>query len=135
MSDPRWLSRAIVDAIHSELLSEHGGAPGVRDGGDGLIESSLAYSRNRFAYAPQSDLVDLAAAYLFAFVKNHGYVDGNKRVGFACAAVFLWLNGLRLAASEVEAYDMVIGTAAGRYSEEEIAHWIRKNTVPVTEND
>jgi death-on-curing protein len=127
MDEPRWLTRRVVDVIHFELLQEHGGAPGVRDGGDDLIESALARPRNRFAYEQDSDLATLGAAYLFGLVKNHGYVDGNKRVAFAGAATFLLLNGFRLTASEPEAYDAVIGVVEGRYSEEDLAVWLRAN--------
>lgn len=130
MREPRWLTRLMVDAMHSELLREHGGAPGIRDGGEDLIESALARPRNRFAYEPTSDLPDLAASYLFGLTKNHGYVDGNKRIGFAAAATFLLLNGLRMTASEADAYDVVIGLVEGRLSEEEIADWLRGHTEP-----
>jgi death on curing protein len=128
MREPRWLTRLVVDVIHSELLREHGGARGVRPGGEDLIESALARARNRSACAPESDLPALAAAYLSGLAKNHGYIDGNERVGFACAATFLRLNGLRLTASEAEAHEAVIGLVEGRYSEERIAEWIRSHT-------
>ncbi|HEU0076591.1 MAG TPA: type II toxin-antitoxin system death-on-curing family toxin [Longimicrobiaceae bacterium] len=131
MDEPIWLSRLMVDTIHSELISEHGGTPGIRAGGEDLIGSALARPRHRFAYAPDADLADLAAAYLFGLVKNDGYLDGNKRVGFAAAATFLVLNGLRLTASEPEAYDAVIAVVGDRMSEEESAAWIRANSVPV----
>lgn len=131
MAEPRWLSRLLVDVIHSELLQEHGGATGIRAGGDDLIESALARARNRFAYAPGSDVATLAAAYLFGLTRNHGYVDGNKRVGFAAAATFLVLNGVRLTAPEVEAYDLVIGVVEGRYSEDAVADWIRTTSEPM----
>jgi death-on-curing protein len=131
MKEPRWLSRLVVDVIHSEMLREHGGAPGVRQGGEDLIESALARPQNRFAYAPESDLPALTAAYLTELAKNHGYVDGNKRVAFACAVTFLRLNGLRLTASEPEAYDAVIGLVEGRYSEEQIAEWMRSHSEAV----
>ncbi|CAN5679621.1 type II toxin-antitoxin system death-on-curing family toxin [soil metagenome] len=131
MSEPRWLSRLLVDMIHSELLQEHGGAPGARAGGDDLIESASSRAPNRYTYAPESDLAALAAAYLFGLTRNHDYIDGNRRVGFAAAATFLVLNGVRLTASEVEAYDMVIGVVEGRYSEDEVAHWIRTNSEPI----
>jgi death-on-curing protein len=131
MKEPRWLSRLVVDVIHSEMLREHGGAPGVRQGGENLIESALARPQNRFVYSPESDLSALAAAYLTGLAKNHGYVDGNKRVAFACATTFLRLNGVRLTASEPEAYDAVIGLVEGRYSEEDIAAWIRSQSESV----
>lgn len=131
VKETRWLTRTMVDVIHSELLREHGGAPGIRQGGEDLIESALARARNRSAYMPESDLASLAAAYLYGLARNHGYVDGNKRVGFACAATFLRLNGVRLTAPEPEAYDAVIGLVEGRYSEEQIAEWIRSGTEPI----
>src|SRR5215212_4446855 len=99
----------MADTIHSELIREHGGSPGVPAGGDELIESALARPRHKHAYDPAADLAGLAAAYLFGLTKNHGYVDGNKRVGFAAAATFLLLNGSRLTAPEPDAYDVVIG--------------------------
>jgi death on curing protein len=92
---------------------------------------SLACRKNRLAYEPGSDLTTLAAAYLFGLVKNHGYVDGNKRVGFAAAGTFLLLNGLRLTASEADAYDAVMGAVEGRRTESDIAEWLRENTEPV----
>jgi death-on-curing protein len=131
MGEPRWLARQIVDAIHSELLLEHGGAPGVRVRGDDLLESALARPKNRLAYEPDSDLAALAAAYLFGLVKNHGYINGNKRVAFAAAATFLLLNGRRLTALETEAYDAVIAAADGRRAESKLADWLRANSKPI----
>jgi death on curing protein len=131
VEEPRWLTRAMVDAIHSELLLEHGGAAGITPGGEDLLESALARPKNRLVYEPGSDLAALAAAYLFGLVKNHGYVDGNKRVGFASAATFLLLNGLRLTASEAEAYAAVIAVVEGRSSESDLAAWLRGNTQPL----
>lgn len=64
-------------------------------------------------------------------VKNHAYVDGNQRVGFAAAATFLRLNGLRLTASESDAYDAVIGAVEGSRTEPDIAGWLRENTEPI----
>jgi death-on-curing protein len=129
VDEPIWLTRLILDTIHSELLSEHGGAAGVRSGGDDLIESALARPRHKHAYGPGADLAELAAAYLFGLTKNHGYIDGNKRVGFAAAATFLVLNGVRLTASEPAAYEMVIGIVEGRQTEEQLAAWIRAHSV------
>jgi death-on-curing protein len=129
LHEPRWLTRRVVDTIHSELLAEHGGTSGVRAGGDGLIESALARPHNRLAYDPECDLATLAAAYLYGLVTNHGYVDGNKRVAFAAAATFLVVNGAELTADEAAAYDTVIAVAAGRVGEEELAGWIRDHSV------
>jgi death-on-curing protein len=129
VGDPIWLTRAIVDTIHLELILEHGGASGIRAGGEDLIESALARPRHKHAYGAELDLSELSAAYLFGLTKNHGYVDGNKRVGFAAAATFLLLNGVQLTASEPEAYDTVIAVVEGRLTEDDLAAWIRANTV------
>lgn len=118
--------------MHQELITEHGGFPGVRAGGDGLIESALRRPRERFHYEPDTDLAAAAAAYLFGLVKNHGYVDGNKRIAFAAAVTFLHLNGLRLSAGEAAAYDAVLGVAAGRYTETWLAEWFRNHSRPAT---
>ena len=126
MAEPRWLSRLVVDTIHAELLREHGGAPGIRAGGDDLIESALARPRHRYAYAAEAaDARDLGASYLFGLARNHGYVDGNKRVAFAAAATFLLVNGWQLTADEGAAYEVVVAVAAGRLTEEELATWMR----------
>ena len=130
MEEPIWLSRLMLDTIQSELLSEHGGAAGVHAGGDDLIESALARPQQKYAYVDNPELADLAAAYLFGLVKNHGYIDGNKRVGFAAAATFLLLNGVRLIATEEDAYQAVIETVEGQLSEPQLADWIRSNVEP-----
>lgn len=127
---PRWLSRFVVDLIHAELLAEHGGLTGVREGGDDLIEAALARPRNKLGYEPASDVSDLAAAYAFGLAHNHGWLDGNKRVGFAAAVTFLLLNGVRLVASELDAYEAMIGLADGRIGQAEFAAWLRRNIEP-----
>ena len=129
MEEPRWLSRLTVDTIHSELLLEHGGTPGIRAGGEDLIESALARPKNRFHYEPTT-LAELAAAYLFGLARNHGYLDGNKRTAFAAAATFLLVNGWRLTATEMDAYEMVVGLVEGRLGEAEAALWIQAHGEP-----
>ena len=98
--EPRWLTRRVLDVIHDAQLREHGGVTGVRD--DGLLESALARPQQKWAYAAKPDLAALAAAFMFGLVKNHGYVDGNKRVAFMAAYVFLSLNGYELMLDETD---------------------------------
>jgi death-on-curing protein len=131
VDEPVWLTRLIVDTIHSELIGEHGGAPGIRSGGEDLIEVALARPRHKLAYVPDATLADFAAAYLFGLARNHGYLDGNKRVGFAAAATFLLPNGVRLDAPEPDAYDAVLAVVEGRATEEQTAAWIAANLVAV----
>lgn len=117
-----WLSEEVVLAVHDRLLAVHGGSAGIRD--RGLLESALARPRNVAAYA-EPDVFDLAAAYADGIVKNHPFVDGNKRAGFMAAYVFLGRNGWRLQASETEATRTTLGLAAGELSEEQLAAWLR----------
>jgi death on curing protein len=118
------VTRRMLDAIHQAQLREHGGTAGVRD--EGLLESALARPRHKFAYAKRADVATLAAAYAFGLAKNHGFVDGNKRVAFVAAYVFLGLNGYDLDATEPEVVTTMEGVAASRVSEAVLATWFRE---------
>ena len=127
MSDPHWLELDEVISLHLVLLNEHGGAAGTRD--EGLLKSALARPQQLFAYGdPKPDLCALAAAYAAGIVRNHPFVDGNKRTGFVAAGVFLAANVLELTASEVEATSMVIALAASEMDEKTFAQWFRERT-------
>lgn len=122
LAEPRWLSRAIVEVVHSALLREHGGSPGIRD--EGLLESALNRPRNKWAYG-ETDFAVLAAAYAFGLAKNHAFVDGNKRVAITGAALFLAMNGHDLDAPEPEVVDVMNRLASGRITEAGFAGWVR----------
>ena len=92
---PVWLGNAVVLAMHGRLLAEHGGASGIRD--SATLDSALARPQHLLAYG-DPDIYDLAAAYTSGIVRNHPFVDGNKRVGHAALEVFLVLNGYELKA-------------------------------------
>ena len=126
---PRWLTRRMLDVIHDAQLREHGGTSGVRD--EGLLESALARPQQKWTYADKPDLATLAAAYVFGLVKNHGYIDGNKRVGFMAAYVFLGLNGHDLELDEAEVAATIERAAAGRIGENALADWLRENLRPL----
>src|SRR5579872_1298695 len=123
MSGWRWVASEVVYAIHDRQLSEHGGGPGVRDAG--LIESALARPQNLAAYG-QPDGAALAAAYAYGLARNHGFVDGNKRIAWITARLFLADNGYRLAFDKAEAVKLVESLAAGAVSEEVLAQWLRE---------
>ena len=132
MREPVWLSRQEVDALHELSITHFGGRYGVRDGG--LIDSALARAANRWSYEPGCDLPALAASYCYGLAKNHGYIDGNKRIGFLAMATFLYINGQVLEAPEPEAVMVMLEVAAGRRSEEELAAWIRDRIVPLEDS-
>ena len=124
MKEPVWVRRDVVLAFHEQLLAEHGGSAGIRD--EGMMDSALGRPENLFAYGKPT-LFDLAAAYAFGLVKNHPFVDGNKRIGFATAALFLDLNGQHFTAPEVEAVLNTLALAAGKMSEAAYAAWLKAN--------
>jgi death-on-curing protein len=118
-------------AIHAHQVARYGGALGVRD--QGLLESALAMPAATFAgeYLHPS-LPEQAAAYLFHLVKNHPFVDGNKRVGLACSLVFLRLNGIRVRATDDDLVDVVMAVAEGRRSKADVAVFLRERSKPVS---
>lgn len=126
MTEPRWLPKDLVLAIHNRQLAEHGGAPGVRD--EGLLESALARPRNAFAYG-ESDAAALAGAYVFGIARNHAFVDGNKRTAFVACELFLAANGYELVAPDEECLAMMLSLADGEIGEAEFAAWLRENVV------
>lgn len=121
----RWLRRELIIAAHRAQIAQHGGSPGIRD--EGLLDAALARPEQLAHYEPASDLPSLAAAYLFGITGSHPFIDGNKRVAYAAAEVFLVLNGYVTQASQVEKYRLAIGAAAGELTEEQIADWLRAN--------
>jgi death-on-curing protein len=125
---PVWLLPTVVEAIHDEQITEHGGAAGVRD--RGLLESSLARPLNRWAYR-ELNLFVLAAAYAFAIVKNHPFVDGNKRTAFLAAYLFLRLNGWRVLASQDEVVRNVLSLASGEEGDTEFAQFLEANALSI----
>lgn len=125
MKEPLWLSKSLILAVHDRLLADYGGSSGLRD--EGLLESALGKPVNLFAYGKPT-LFALAASYAVGIVKNHPFVDGNKRTGFVAAAAFLDSNGIELVASEADATLKTLGLAAGEISEEEYAYWLKANS-------
>ena len=115
MKEPVWIDERDALALHDRLLALHGGAAGLRD--DGLLKSALARPQQHSAYAESPDIVDMAAAYTWGIVRNHPFVDGNKRTGFVVGILFLELNGYRFNASEEDAAEMVLELASGNLNE------------------
>ena len=124
MTEPIWIARADVLMIHDLQLAEHGGAAGLRD--QGLLESALARPQQILAYG-DPNLFSLAAAYMAGIVRNHPFVDGNKRTGFVTGILFVELNEYRFTASESDATQAVIALAAGQLGEEDFTAWLRDN--------
>ncbi len=123
--EPLWIEEREALAIHDRLLALHGGATGVRD--RGLLQSALARPRQHSAYAETADIVEMAALYTTSIVRNHPFVDGNKRTGFVIGVLFLELHSFDFRASEADATQAVMALAAGTLEEAGYAIWLREN--------
>jgi death-on-curing protein len=120
---PIWISKAAALAIHDEQIAEHGGALGLRD--EGLLDSALARLKNLLSYG-KAGIPRLAAAYAFGIVRNHLFVDGNKRTSLVVAETFLELNGFELVADDAECLEIWNLLAGGEISGEKMASWMGK---------
>jgi death on curing protein len=122
----RWISRRALELLHDESIAEHGGASGIRD--DGMLESALARPQ-QLAHYDKPDVAALAASYGYGLIKNHAFVDGNKRAAFLGVGMFLYLNGYRLTASQVDATRTMLALAASELSEGQFTEWVRAKAV------
>lgn len=125
--EPLWLEKQALIVLHDRTLALHGGPSGIRD--DGLLESALQRPRNRFHYEGETDLCVLAATYAVGVASNHPFVDGNKRAAYQAMILFLALNGKPLSTDKVEAIRIMLSVAAGEIGINDLAAWIRLNTV------
>lgn len=114
--------------IHSSTLRDNGGSSGIRD--DGALESALAQPFAGFGdYEAYPTLQDKAAALGFSLVRNHPFVDGNKRTGFQAMDVFLRKHGYRIDVTADEGEDFILSLAAGEKSREELVEWIEDHLI------
>ena len=122
MTEPVWIPGSIISTIHDRQIAIHGGASGVRD--QGLLESAASRSVNAWLYG-ERDMCTLAALYGAGIIKNHPFVDGNKRTGFVAVELFLQLNGLSLTSDDEETLAAVLALAGGDIDENQFADWLR----------
>jgi death-on-curing protein len=125
VKEPVWVLRETVLALQEELLAQFGGSAGIRE--EHLLDSALARPQHLFAYRKPSGF-DLAASYGFGLVKNHPFVDGNKRIGFTVAVLFLEINRYRFHAAETDAVVRTLALATGEMSETAYAKWLKTNS-------
>src|SRR6202140_500143 len=130
MKSPVWIDERRALAIHQRVLGLHGGAAGLRD--RALLESALARPRQHYAYASarKPDILDMAPLYARGIVRNHPFLDGNKRTGFVVGILFLELNGYRFSASEEDAARVVLELASGNLDEEGYIAFLRAHASP-----
>ncbi len=123
-NEPYWLTLRECLALHDMMLAQHGGLAGVRD--DNLLQSALARPQQLYAYG-KPGLFEMAAALATGVIKNHPFLDGNKRTGFMLGAGFLERNGVAFHADEVDAVLRTLALAAGEMTEGAFAAWLEAN--------
>jgi death on curing protein len=126
VKEPLWIDEPDALALHDRLLALHGGAPGLRD--RALLESALARPHQYFSYSESCDAVILAAIYTSGIIRNHPFVDGNKRTGFVLGILFLELNGYEFNATEEDAAQAVFALASRKLEEAGYAAFLRTNS-------
>ncbi len=123
MREPIWIDERDALALHDRLMALDGGAAGVRN--MGLLQSALARPKRLHAYGDAPDTIEMAAAYTVGIVRNHPFIDGNKRTAFVVGVLFLELNGRRFTATEEDAAQAVLGLAAGTIDKASVTRWLR----------
>lgn len=119
----KTLSKNQVTALHSALIREFGGIDGIRD--EGLLESALAAPFQTFGGEPVYPSLQAKAAQLgFGLIRNHPFVDGNKRIGAHTMLVFLAVNGIELRYEQQDLIDIVLSVAAGQIDRQGLLQWI-----------
>jgi death on curing protein len=125
--EPLFLTLDEILLIHENQLKLYGGDSGLRD--MGLLQSALNMPSAGFGDEYfHKDLYEMAAAYLFHLVKNHPFVDGNKRVGFVASYVFLRINGIQVTAIDKAYEELTLDTAQGKVDKSQIAVFFKKHS-------
>lgn len=117
-----YLTVEQVEILHAEVIAFAGGSDGLRD--RGLLESAVNRAENRAYYDQNASLASIAASLGLGLIKNHAFIDGNKRVGLAAFVAFLKLNGHTLSCSAEEEIEMVQKAAASEINEAEWTAWV-----------
>lgn len=127
MREPLFLGLDEVVEIHSDQIKRYGGHSGIRD--IELLKSAIAMPAASFGgdYL-HTDIYEMAAAYLYHIVRNHPFIDGNKRTGAVASVVFLMMNGIEINADEDNFEKTVLSAAEGKIDKAVIARFFRNNS-------
>jgi death-on-curing protein len=121
----QFLDVATVESIHDRNIIQYGGSPGLRD--RGLLESAVLRAQNKAAYDPDATLGSIAASFSYGLIKNHAFIDGNKRIGLAGLNTFLAMNGYELTVTQEVRVAMVLAVASTELSEAEWTTWVESH--------
>lgn len=122
------LSKQQVLKLHEMLIAQSGGSPEIRD--EGLLESALNAPFQSFGDTDlYPSLLEKAARLGYGLIKNHPFVDGNKRIGTHTMLVFLAINHAELAYSDEELISLILGIAAGEYDDKHLLNWLQQHLI------
>jgi death-on-curing protein len=125
----KYLDQQAILELYLEVMRASGGLPGIRDAG--ALESAIAQPHASFGGEElYPTLVDKAAALAFSMIKNHPFVDGNKRIAFASMDAFLRLNGYKTAGSDDQVAETFLSLAAGTLNRDNFTNWLREHLTP-----
>lgn len=123
----RYLTAGQVLFIHSRLIDETGGSHGIRD--IGLLQSAVSRPKATFEGKDlYPDIFYKAAAFMESLIKNHPFIDGNKRMAITSAGIFLQRNGYLLETAQRELERFTLSVAAGKATFEDAVKWFRKHS-------
>lgn len=124
----RYLTLAEILELHQRIVSQTGGGLGLRDVGS--LESALAQPRMTFEGRElYVTLLEKASALGFSIIRNHPFLDGNKRVGHAALETFLFLNGREINASVDDQERMILDLASGRLTRDQFTAWLQEHVM------
>jgi len=125
--EPVFLGLDEVIQIHHDQIKRYGGHAGIGD--VGILKSTVAMPSTTFdGNYLHKDIYEMAAAYLFHIVRNHPFVDGNKRTGAVASVVFLMLNGIDFHAEENDFEGIALSAAEGKIEKATIARFFKSNS-------
>lgn len=127
----RHLSLYEILELHDRIIEITGGIKGIRD--IRALESAINQPRVTFNKTDlYPDILTKAAALCFFLIKNHPFIDGNKRIGHAAMEIFLILNGFEIEASIDEQEKIILELASGKIDREEFTTWLNKHFIHIT---
>ncbi len=117
------LNKRQIKHLHSKMIQEVGGIDGIRD--EGLLDSAPSAPFQSFGGMElYPSMIGKAARLCYGLIKNHAFIDGNKRIGIYAMLVFLELNGMEMECSEEELIALGLGIASGKIEEKDVGFWI-----------
>ena len=122
------LTKEQILLLHSQLVEDFGGSSDIRD--DALLDSAINTPFQTYdSEELYPTLLDKASRFCFGLVKNHPFVDGNKRIGTHAMLVFLAINGVELEYSDTELINLILSVAAGTQSDSDILRWLQQHII------